>query len=72
MSQSYPYALDVPAEEDLISVDEAVLRFRRSRKTIFGWLREGRLKRYRSEGDLRTFVSQAELADLVKPRLKDG
>jgi hypothetical protein len=61
----------VPVGDDLISVDEAVVEFRRSRKTIFGWLKEGRLTRYRSEGDRRTLVSRRELRDLVEPRPAD-
>jgi excisionase family DNA binding protein len=58
----------VPGGNDFISVDEAAIEFHRSRKTIFGWLKEGRLTRYRSEGDRRTLVSRRELRDLVEPR----
>jgi len=58
----------VPGGDDFISVDEAAVEFQRSRKTIFGWLKEGRLTRYRSEGDRRTLVSRRELRDLVEPR----
>jgi hypothetical protein len=59
----------VSNQPDLISVDEAVLEFRRSRKTIFGWLAEGQLRRYRSAGDRRTLVSRRELAEIVRPRV---
>ena len=59
----------MPEESDLISIDEAVVAYRRSRKTLFSWLRDGRLTRYRSAGDLRTFVSRAELAELVRHRV---
>jgi len=58
----------VPVGDDLISVDEAVLEFRRSRKTLFAWLREGRLTRFRSEGDRRTLVSRREIRKLIQPR----
>jgi hypothetical protein len=66
--QEHPYAQFVSEGDDLLSVDEAVVEFRRSRKTIFGWLQEGRLTRYRSEGDRRTLVSRRELRKLVEPR----
>ena len=62
----------MPEGDDLLSVDEAVVEFRRSRKTIFGWLRDGRLTRYRSEGDRRTLVSRSELRQLVEPRPANG
>lgn len=58
----------MPADEDLISVDQAALEFGRSRRKLFQWLAEGRLQRYRSEGDPRTFVSRSEIAELVKHR----
>lgn len=57
---------------DLVSVDEAAQEFKRSRKTIFAWLREGRLTRYRSEGDRRTLVDRGEIRRLVEPRPQPG
>jgi excisionase family DNA binding protein len=53
---------------DLVSVDEAVHEFRRSRKTIFGWLRDGKLTRYRSTGDRRTLIDRDQLQRLIEPQ----
>jgi len=63
------YAHLVP---DLVSVDEAAREFRRSRKTIFTWLREDRLTSCRSEGDRRTLVDRAEIRRLIEPRPEAG
>lgn len=53
---------------ELISVDQAVQRFGRSRPVIFRWLKEGKLVRYRSEGDPRTLVDAEALARLIEPQ----
>lgn len=53
---------------ELISVDEAVKRFGRSRPVVFRWLRQGKLVRYRSEGDPRTLVDAEALAKLIEPQ----
>ena len=57
---------------ELISVDTATIEFKRSRKTIFQWLKTGELTRYRAAGDRRTLVSRRELAELTRPRPADG
>jgi hypothetical protein len=44
----------------LVSVDEAVREFGRSRFVFFQWLREGKLTRYRSAGDRRTLVDRTK------------
>jgi hypothetical protein len=61
----------VPVGDDLLSVDEAVREFRRSRKTLFAWLRAGRITRYRSEGDRRTLVSRREIRELIEPTVQE-
>ena len=68
MSRGYVYAPQVSAGDDLISLDQAVVEFKRSKKTLHKWLKEGRLERFRSEGDPRTFVSRAALRAIVEPR----
>lgn len=45
-------------------MDQAILRFEVSKSTLYTWLRQGRLKRYKREGDRRTFISRAALAKL--------
>ena len=55
-------------DRDRISLDEAVKVFRVGKSTLFGWLAEGRLKRYRRLGDRRTFISQRELQRLTEFR----
>jgi hypothetical protein len=72
VSLRYVYAPPVSDGDDLISLDQARAEFKRSKKTLHKWLKDGRLERYRSEGDPRTFVSRAALREIVKPRLSDG
>lgn len=55
-------------ESDRISLDEAVKEFRVGKSTLFGWLAEGKLKRYKRLGDRRTFVSRRELERLTEFR----
>jgi hypothetical protein len=55
----------------LVSVDEAVREFGRSRFVFFQWLREGKLTRYRSAGDRRTLVDRDEIRRLIEPRPMD-
>lgn len=55
-------------DRDEISLDEAVVLFEVGKTKLFEWLRTGRLKRLRREGDRRTFVSRRELADLRRFR----
>ena len=61
-----------PAVAEIVSVDEAARVLGLSRTTIFKFMREGKLARYRREGDRRTLVDQEELARLVEPRRVDG
>jgi len=53
---------------DIISVDEAARALGLSRTTVFKFLRQGKLARYRREGDKRTLVDRQELTQLVEPR----
>jgi excisionase family DNA binding protein len=52
----------------LISLDEAAGRYDLGKTTLWRWLREGKLKRYRRAGDRRTLVDQDQLDRLVEPR----
>lgn len=54
--------------EDLLPVDVAAKEFSVHRDTIFKWLREGRLQRYRAAGERRTLVSRKELRKLTQPK----
>ena len=53
---------------EIVSVDEAARELGLSRTTIFKFLREGKVARYRREGDRRTLVDRNELAQLVEPK----
>lgn len=55
-------------DSDLISLDEAAREFAMGKSTLLGWLAQKRLKRFKREGDRRTFVSRRELADLRRFR----
>ena len=55
-------------DRDRISLDDAVKQFRIGKSTLFGWLAEGKLKRYKRLGDRRTFVSRQELERLTEFR----
>lgn len=55
-------------DSDRISLDDAVKLFRIGKSTLFGWLAEGKLKRYKRLGDRRTFVSRRELVRLTEFR----
>ena len=55
-------------DSDLISLDDAVKQFKVAKSTLFGWLAEDRLKRFRRLGDRRTFVSRRELQRLTEFR----
>lgn len=52
----------------LLSVDEAAEFYRLGKQTLWRWLRDGKLKRYRRAGDRRTLIETAELEHLLKPR----
>jgi len=53
---------------DIVPVDVAVTEFNRSRRTLFIWIRSGRLKRYRIAGDSKTYIDRNELRRLLRPR----
>jgi hypothetical protein len=55
-------------DPDRISLDDAVKLFRVAKSTLFGWLKERKLKRYKRFGDRRTFVSRRELERLTEFR----
>ena len=57
--------------DDVIPVDVAAREHGLHRDTIFKWLREGRLQRYRAVGERRTLVSRSELRQLTEPRPAD-
>ena len=53
----------------LIPLDDAAKKVGIDRTTIYRWIRQGRLKRYKGGiGDSRTYVDLAELRELQKPR----
>jgi excisionase family DNA binding protein len=55
----------------LISVDEAAGRYKLGTSTLWRWLREGKLRRYRRAGERRTLIDQDQLDRLVEPREVD-
>ena len=57
--------------DDVVPVDVAAREHGLHRDTIFKWLREGRLQRYRAVGERRTLVSRNELRQLTEPRPAD-
>jgi predicted site-specific integrase-resolvase len=60
------------ADSELISADEAVKVFEVGKSTLFGWMKEGKVKRYRRHGDRRTFVNRVELARFVAWRIQSA
>ncbi len=59
-------------DKDLISADDAVRIYKVGKSTLFGWLREGKLRRFKRRGDRRTFVSSKELERFIEFHLIDG
>jgi hypothetical protein len=55
-----------------LSVAEAAARYDLGQTTVWTWLRQGRLKRYRRGGDRRTFVDEEQLRRLVALREVGG
>jgi len=55
---------------DLITIDKAVEEFEIGRNTLFRYLCDGRLKRYKGGiGDHVTYVDRQELKRLAKPQV---
>jgi predicted site-specific integrase-resolvase len=52
----------------LVSTDDAVREFGIGKSTLYRWLREGLLDRYRRRGDRRTFVDREQLERLIEPQ----
>jgi transposase len=52
---------------DLLSTDDAAREFEIGKSSLYRWLREGLLERYRRRGDRRTFVDREQLRHLVEP-----
>ena len=50
-----------PVPDDLLSVEEAVVRFGLSRRTLFRLMTEHSIPRYRRPGDRKTYVSRSAL-----------
>ena len=71
MEESVPLDVRVsgtqPAVDDLIPIDEAVLRYGLSRSTIYRVIRAG-LTRYRRAGDRRTYISCRQLEAVTRFR----
>jgi hypothetical protein len=57
---------------DRISADDAVRIYKVGKSTLFGWLREGKLRRFKKRGDRRTFVSRKELERFLEFRVVEG
>jgi hypothetical protein len=58
-------------DPDLISADDAVRVYKVGKSTLFGWLKEGKIKRWKQRGDRRTFVSRRELERFLEPRVEE-
>lgn len=56
-----------PTQENHITVAEAVKRAGVSRETIYRWLREGRLTRYKRAAN-RTVIDPNELDEILRPK----
>lgn len=59
------------ADRDYLSIDEARREYQVGRNLLFRVLKEGKLTRYRREGDRRTLLSLKELDRLFTPRPAD-
>jgi len=55
-------------DSDLISLDDAVKLFKVGKSTLFEWLAEGKLARFKRLGDRRTFISRRELQRVTEFR----
>ncbi len=53
--------------EEYLSVDEVVLRYRVSRRTVFRAIADGKAHRVRKRGDRRTLISASDAAALFQP-----
>jgi hypothetical protein len=56
---------------DYCSIDEARREYQVGRNLLFRFLKEGKLTRYKREGDRRTLLSRQELDRLFTPRPVD-
>jgi hypothetical protein len=56
-----------PAAE-FLPLAEAPRHYGIGRTRLFEFVRDGKLKRYRREGDRRTWLAVAELEELLRPR----
>lgn len=58
-------------DTDYRSIDEARREYQVGRNLLFRLLKEGKLTRYKREGDRRTLLSRQELDRLFTPRPVD-
>lgn len=59
----------MPAENDLIPIDQAVREYGLGRSTIYRWIEAGRLTKHeRAAGRPRVFVDRREIRKLLEPQ----
>jgi predicted site-specific integrase-resolvase len=56
----------------LIPLEQAATEFGVNRVTIYRYLRDGRLRRYKRAMDRKTYVDRAQLMRLLRPRVVSG
>lgn len=69
MPEAYVSYAPLVNDQDRISADDAVRIYKVGKSTLFGWMREGKISRYKKRGDRRTFVSRAELDRFLEFRI---
>ena len=52
---------------DLITLEDAVREFGKSRRQMFTYLTQGKLKPFKKVGDRRTFLDRKALEKLLRP-----
>jgi hypothetical protein len=57
-----------PAVPDLVPLEEAAAEFHVSQSSLYRWIREGLLERYRRRGESRTLIDRDQLRKVVEPR----
>lgn len=58
------------APGDLLWIEDAAREFNRSRRWLTELIKDGKLTPYTIQGDRRVYVSRAELAGILTPRVR--
>jgi hypothetical protein len=59
-------------DKDFIPVDDAVVDYAVSRSTLFRLIRNGQLSRFRRVGDRKSYLSRAQLQEVLSFKAKEA